>query len=242
MMIYVAAVLAGIVGAVVGWFVTGVIAVWIAGLYGMSDFEGQRGMFAFLGVGPIGGLTAMVVSVWLVLYLGRGRAPVGATLVRVAIVLIAIGALVAAVIGIRLLSLDTYANSLPPTLEFEVRIPAGMVAPARSDVSVELHTDKNVDPGVLFDDWVEDDNGSRVIHGSLPLSFKTSGRLLVVTFPNQATRLFRLALPRDPASTDTPSAWQRPDHVDPHDGGQPRAAPTDDPVEVRYRIRRTDDQ
>jgi MFS family permease len=239
-MIYAVAVLVGIVSAVVGWFVTGVIAVWIAGLYGMSDFEGQRGMFAFLGVGPIGGLLAMVLSAWLVLYLGRDRAPVGATLVRVAIVLVAIAAVVGAVIGIRLMTLDTYTNSLPPTLEFEVRVPATMATPPRSDVEVELHTDKNVDPGVLVDDWVEDANGSRVIHGSLSLSFKTSGRLLVVTLPNQPTRLFRLRLSRDPASTDTPSAWQRPDHIDPRDGAQPRAAPADDPVELRYRIRRTD--
>jgi hypothetical protein len=65
-MFYVLAIVAGIVGAVVGWFITSVVALWLAGLCGMSDFEGGRAMFAFFAVGPPGGLIAMVASAWLV--------------------------------------------------------------------------------------------------------------------------------------------------------------------------------
>jgi len=83
-MIYV---LAAIVAAVVGWFVTGAVALWIAGLCGMSDFEGGRGMFAFLAVGPVGGLIAMIVSAWLVLRFGRAAVPLGRTFVHLALVL-----------------------------------------------------------------------------------------------------------------------------------------------------------
>ena len=71
-MIYLLAFLAGIVAAVVGWFVTGAVAVVVAGWYGMSDFEGGRGMFAFLGVGPIGGLICMLAAIRIVLRVGQG--------------------------------------------------------------------------------------------------------------------------------------------------------------------------
>jgi hypothetical protein len=37
---------AGLVAAIAGWFVTGLVTPWIAGLAGMSDFEGARAMFA----------------------------------------------------------------------------------------------------------------------------------------------------------------------------------------------------
>ena len=136
-MIYVLAVIAGIVGAVVGWFVTGALTAWIAGLSGMSDFEGARGMFAFLGMGPIGGLVAMILSAWLVLRIGKGRAPLGHTLARLAVVLGAIALVVGTGIVVRLRTLDTYADTAPPALEFEIRMPAAMPAPdhvhARAD-------------------------------------------------------------------------------------------------------------
>src|SRR6185503_17329765 len=106
--IYLLAAGAGIVAAVVGWFVSGAVAVWMAGLFGVSDFEGARGMFGFLAVGPIGGLAGMIGAVWLVLRRGRGPAPIGAMLGRVGLVLAGIVALVDAAIGVRFLTLDTY--------------------------------------------------------------------------------------------------------------------------------------
>src|SRR5262249_31116297 len=139
---YLGAVVAGMVGAAAGWFVTGALAAWIAGLYGISDFEGERGMFAFLFVGPIGGPVCLILAVWAVLRIGKGRAPLGATLGRVVLVVASIAAIVGAGIGLRLLTLDTYSNEAPPTLEFELRVPASMRLPDREAVRVELHTDR----------------------------------------------------------------------------------------------------
>jgi hypothetical protein len=236
--IYLAAVLAGIVAAVVGWFVTGAVTVWIAGLYGMSDFEGGRGMFAFLGIGPIGGLVSMIVAIWLVLRAGKGRVRLGPMLARVGLVLGAIAAVVAGGIGIRFLTLSTYTNELPPDLEFEIRLPASMAAPERADVRIELHTDRNVAESLLTDPWLRVEDDHRLIGGIVPLAMKTSGRLLVVWLPGEPTRLFRLQLSRDPASTTTLGEWHHADHLDRPGSGGPVAAPKDDPVELRYRVRR----
>jgi hypothetical protein len=81
--IWVLAVLPGIVAAAAGWFVTAMVAGWLAGLAGMSDFEGARGMFAAFVAGPLGGLAAMLVAIWLVLRVGCGRAAPGPMLRRI---------------------------------------------------------------------------------------------------------------------------------------------------------------
>ena len=239
-MIYLGAVLAGIVGAVVGWFVTGVIAGWIAGLCGMSDFEGGRGMFAFLGVGPIGGLISMIASVWIVLRGGVGPLPSGGVLLRLIGVLAAIAALVGAGIWLRLATLDTYTNTLPPQLEFELRVPAALAAP-RGEVEIELDTDKNVSPALIGDDW-RADGADRVMTGIVSLDFKTTQRLLVVALPGQAKRLFRLQLGRDPEATPALGEWQPPDFI--HTEGEEKARRVEgaDPFAIRYRVRVAGDE
>jgi hypothetical protein len=241
-MTWVLAVLAGIVGAVVGWFVTGAAAALIAGWFGMSDFEGGRGMFAFLGVGPIGGLLGMVVSIWAVLRRRSATASLGRSAARIGVVVGAIAALVGAGIWLRLATMDTYSGEAPPMLEFEIRVPVAMALPERSAVEVELHTDKNVGQSWFADPWLRAEGGHQVIAGGVPLDFKTSSRLLVVSLRGQPTRLFRLELSRDPASTAALGSWVRPDHVDHPDQAQPVAAPPDDPVGLRYRVRRAGEE
>jgi hypothetical protein len=206
----------------------------------MSDFEGARGMFAFFAVGPIGGLVAMVVAVWFVLRSGRAGAPVGPTRVRVGGVLAAIAGVVAAGIAIGVGMSDTYTNELPPTLEFEVRAPAAMVPERREDVRVALNTDKNSMDALLSD--VRTEGGERVIVGSVELSFKTRSRLLVVHLPDQPVRLFSLSLGRDPSSTPALGAWEHAKWIDRQaEDAQPEAAPTDDPVMLRWRVRHAGD-
>lgn len=239
-MTYLLAALAGVAAAVVGYLISAGLGAWIAGLCGMSDFEGGRGMFAAFVVGPIGGVASMVAAVWWALRRGRGAAPLGASLGRVALVLTAIAVAVGTAIAIRLATLDTYTNEAPPTLEFQVRVPGGMPVPDPSTLRIELHTAKNVGAALLDDRWIPVENDRNQLSGSVPLAIKTSSRLLVVPLPDQPTRLFRLALARDPASSAL-GAWQRPDHVDVPGEPQPRPAPADDPVELRYRVRRAGD-
>jgi hypothetical protein len=237
-MTYLMAFAAGIVAAVAGWFVTGALTAYVAGLFGMSDFEGGRGMFAFLAVGPIGGLIAMVGSVWLVLRRGGGSTPMGQTLARLAAVLGAIALVAGAAIWVRLATLDVYTDSLPPVLEFEIRVAGSERRPDAAAPRVELHTDRNVGEGLLSKGWAVGEDGGMTISGRVDLAFKTYSRLLVVSMPGEPARLFHLRLSRDPRSTVDLGAWRRPDHIHVAGEEQPRAAPADDPVEVRYRVRR----
>jgi hypothetical protein len=239
-MIYLGAVLAGIVGAVAGWFLSGILALWIAGLCGMSDFEGGRGMFAFLGVGPIGGLVGMIAAAWAVLRQRFGPLPGHGVLLRVGGVVAGIAALFGAGIWLRLAMLDTYTDRLPPQLEIEVRV-ATAIAPPRQAVAVELDTDKNVADALLGDAW-HDDGASKVLPATVSLDFKTTSRLLVVSLPGEPKRLFHLQLRRDPGATAAFSDWQPPDFIDQPGASQPQRASGADAVAVRYRVRVAGDE
>src|SRR4029450_13736090 len=119
------------------------ITAWIAGLFGMSDFEGGRGMFAFLGVGPIGGLVCMIIAAWLVVRAGHGALRLAPALGRMVAVLVAIALIVAAGIWLRLATIDTYTNTLPPELEFEIRVPASLAGSDPAGLRVGLHRGRN---------------------------------------------------------------------------------------------------
>ncbi len=237
-MIWLLAILLGIVAAAVGWAITAVLAAWLAGLAGMTDFEGARGMFAVFGAGPIGGLVAMVAAIWLVLRIGRGRATVGSTLARIGMVLAGIAAVIGGGMAVWVWSIDTYSNELPPQLEFELRLPQSMAVANRDDVDVELHTDRNTADAIFRDPWQRTEGDDQIIEALVELAFKTTGRLLVVKLPNQPTRLFRLRLSRNPDSTNAMSDWQSADHIDDPTKDQPEPAPQNDPVMLRYRVTR----
>jgi hypothetical protein len=216
------------------------LALWLAGLGGMSDFEGGRGMFAFLGVGPLGGIVAMIVTIWVVLRVGRGKAAFGPMIGRVAMVLAGIAAVVVGGIALWTWSIDTYSNELPPRLEFELRIPTAMAPKDRSEIDVELNTDKNGADALLTD--MQPDGDVQVAAGTVELAFKTNSRLLVVKIPNQPTRLYTLRLGRSPDSTRHMTDWARPDFI--HDTTKdesPQKAPADDQVLLRHKVTRAGD-
>ncbi len=233
---------AGIAAAVLGWLVTGAAAAWIAGVVGMRVFEGARGMFAFLGVGPIGGLVCMVAAVWLVLRGRHGAAPLGATLGRVTLVLAGIAGVAAAGVVLRLQTIDTYTDALPPQLVFEVRLPARMAVADRATIDVELHTDRNTADAVFLDPWSRLEDDGQVIAGVLELAMKTSSRVVVVSLPDGSERLFRLPLSRDPRSTPALGEWRRADHLARKGEADVVAAPKDDPVALRWRVRRAGEE
>jgi hypothetical protein len=237
-MIYLKAGVAGVLAAVMGYGITAVLTVWIAGLYGVSDFEGARGMLAFLGIGPIGGFVSMIVAIWVVLRRRDGRAGFGRTLAGVGVVLLGIAGVVAAGVWVRLATVDVYTDERPPQLEFEVRLPNPMAVPDRAAIRVALNTDRNVADAVFFDPWSRTEGEHQVIAGVVELAFKTSSRLLVVSLPDRTDRLYRLPLSRDPRSTSGLGDWHRPDHIATQGEPEVRRAARDYPVELRFRIRR----
>ena len=59
--------LAGIAGAAIGWIAAAALTIFLGGYFGISDFEGGRGMLAVWGTGPIGGLVGLIAGIVLVL-------------------------------------------------------------------------------------------------------------------------------------------------------------------------------
>jgi hypothetical protein len=62
------AAIGGLIGAILLWLATGVVADFLLGLSGMSAREGGRAMVAFFAIGPFGGLLGLGIGVWLVLH------------------------------------------------------------------------------------------------------------------------------------------------------------------------------
>ncbi|MDR3497423.1 MAG: hypothetical protein P4L82_22750 [Ancalomicrobiaceae bacterium] len=67
------AVFVGLLGLVAGYCLTGLVAYWIAGRFGMSDFEGGRGMFAGFVAAPIGAIVCLIGGAVVGWHIGRRR-------------------------------------------------------------------------------------------------------------------------------------------------------------------------
>ncbi len=233
-MVYLLAMLAGAAGAVIGWLIGGSIAVVVAGQFGLSDFEGARGYFAYLFVGPIVGVVGLVAGIWLVLRYRGGFTGFSAVAGRGLLVIAAIGAIVAAGIWYRLATLDHF-RELPPTAEFEIRLPAGKPSPDRLAVKIELHTDKNTNDALLYDEWLRVDAGRPVLRGLVPLYFRTAQRILVLKLAGEPDRLFTLKLAASPRYSDDYGAWQKLDFVAAANE-QPQRPGAGEDFELRLRV------
>jgi hypothetical protein len=234
-MTYVLAVLAGLVGAVAGYAVSGSATAVIANMMGVSSFEGAVGFLAFFAIGPIGGLIGLIAGIWIVLRRRGFRA--GALAGRGVLVIVATGVLAAGVVAVMYFQRAIISpNSLPPQLMFEVRLPPGAAAPRQSDVSIELNTDKNAMPAFLARNWIRTEDGRTIISGGVELYYRTSKRILVVKLANRPARLFTLKIAASPAYSDDFGKWQRVDLIDESSASQPRRADAGDRHEIRYYV------
>jgi hypothetical protein len=232
------AVIGGIIGLLVGYFAAAFLSSIVMGWFGVSDFEGGRGMAAAFAFGPLGGLLGLVGGIWL--GLRRGTQPVGKALGRAVIALLAIVALAAA-------GLAAYYYAIPhrleydqagASLEFELRVPAGFVLPEDPyKIEVTLDTDLNQQPAIWLDPALRQEDDRQILSGTVELYYRTSSRLLVFRFPDGRDRIFRLALAAKPDPEDGWSDWHAVDFVGLP--GQPQTAKPgpEDPLELRHRMR-----
>lgn len=55
-------ILGGLVGTIVGWVAAAAATLLLGGFFGLTEFEGQRSMTAFFGIGPVGGVAGLIAG------------------------------------------------------------------------------------------------------------------------------------------------------------------------------------
>lgn len=238
--------LGGLLGLVIGAVGTAVISVEVMGWFGVSDFEGGRGMAAAFFWGPIGGLAGLGLGIWLGLRLGRRRAvdgqprPPSHALRNAAIAVGGIIALGAAILAIQYYSVPHRLeyDDAGASLAFELRVPAAQAALLDRDaIEISLDTDLNQQPGLWFDDATRIDGAWAVLAGEVELYYRTSSRLLVFRFPGGRDLIFKPALPAKPDPLLGWSGWRKVDFVGLPGQTQTQPPGPGEPFELRYRVR-----
>ena len=240
-MIYLYSIIAGAVGALIGWALGSLGGLALVNAFGstlgLSNAGTSSGTLAFFGIGPLGAVLGLALAIGLTLrFRGGYRKP--RDLMRHGLAVAAlIGAIIAGAIN---LNIGTASHlgfaSTKPAVEFEIRLPQQVIAQAaRSEVQVELHTDKNQTLATLNDKWRTADDGRPVLTGQVALNFETRNRLVVLSLPGQPQRLFRRRLEANPSASDAFSPWHQVDFIDKPGTTPERAAPTEG-FAIRYRV------
>jgi len=233
------AMLWGVVGAAIGYFVAALGSDVVMGWQGVSNFEGGRGMAAGLFFGPLGGLFGLGLGIWFGLRRGGRRPDFGKSVGQGALAVLGLVALVAGGVFLywesgehRLTYDDAGAN-----LDFEIRTPASFPWPSDKDaIDLELDAGSSRMSPTLPDEWLHRDADWAVLSGTIELYLRVSQRLLVMRMPDHRDRIFRLRLPAKPDPGAGWSDWYKVDFIGLPN--QPQTVPPgpEDPFEIRYKI------
>lgn len=233
-MTYLLALIAGIAGAVAGYFLGATLGFGVAGALGVSDFEGGRGMLAAFVLGPAGGLAGLILSAWLVIRYRGGHRSFGAVIKRLGLVALGIAVIAAAALGYMYMTQPILNPSgRTPQLAFEIRLPPGTPLNVKRDV--QLNTEKNIMPG-SFAAETRVDADRPVITGVVDVYFRSRWRLLVLKAEGEPERVFSLKLAASPGHMKEFSAWQHVDFVGDPGPQPPRKATPADAFDIRYRL------
>lgn len=236
MMTILVAMVLGLIGGAISFFLGAAAASVFAGATHMSNMEGARGYFA-VAIGLVTGIVGMIVTMVLTVR-WRGAASLTAGLGITFASLCGLVLVAAAGVGIYWFSTPhpIHRNGPPVYLKFEIAPPPGGVAPDLSTWEVELDTDQNVASGLWDRDAHSERIGRPVVAGRVELYFRTKQRLLVMKMPDKEARIFRLRLPADPTAAKFRqwSEWRKADFADSPNQNGP--APKDQDYQVRYLI------
>jgi hypothetical protein len=233
-MTYLVAIIAGLIGAAVGW---------IAGVFA-DPFVAPWLTFANIPfVGPIVGIVdareicagiGLIVATLLAIRFYGGYRTGPGIFARSLLAVIVSSALIVGVLEAGGALLDTLGlNPLAPVVEFEIRFPPGSNVPTtRDEILVELHTDRNQIIATV--NGIERAGDRPLLRGSAPLVFRTAQRTIVMSLSGEPIRVFRLRLPARPSPTAEFSPWQQVDFLE----EAQRARRTDVTADyaIRYRV------
>ena len=234
-MIYLIALLAGLLMAAIGAVLGLAFGGALAGVFGISSFEGAAGYFA-VSIAILAGLIGLVAGIVLALWIKGGISGFFALGARTAIVVVVIAALATGGVLIRLATIEHFSGG-HPTMEFEIRLPAGMAAPERGKVDFEMQAGSQRSGGLFKDEWMRREDNRVVLAGLAPLYTRTSSRILVVTLPGQPKLLFQIGLSATPTPSNDYGAWQRVSFLDSMKAdSQPRRPNASETFEIRFKV------
>lgn len=171
-------------------------------------------------------------------YTTKGMKTLRGVAMRGVSVVLMIGALAAGAFGLRtaaLTHLGVIARA--PAVEFEIRLPPAVAgANLKRDAQVELLTDLNQTLAQLDGDLRATEDGRAVLRGHVPLKFRTSERMVVLSLPGQAQRAFKLRLPPNPSPSDEFGPWHMVDRVVSGARTETARGIPDDTFAIRYRV------
>lgn len=148
------------------------------------------------------------------------------------------GALVTGGYGLRAAAMSHFGMiAKAPAVEFEIRLPkAASTADLRREAQVELLTDQNQTLARIDDGLRATEDGRAVLRGSVPLKFRTSDRMVVLSLPGQEQRAFKLRLPANPSPSDEFGPWHMVDRVVSNARTETARGTPDDAFAIRYRV------
>src|SRR5215208_8064089 len=175
--------------------------------------EFDRFLTGLVIVGPALGAVCMLAAIWLSLR-ASGRCRTCREMLRgsaaaLAIVL-GLGGTAWAANAVRMELYKAKYNLSYTHVAFELRLPAGTRVPAeKGDIRMTLSTPVLDSPAIFgarwaSEEWLRRDGDRPVIMGLAPLRAKTSDRRVVLQWPGEPERVFRIDLP-----AASPFGWQR---------------------------------
>lgn len=124
-----------------------------------------------------------------------------------------------------------------PAVEFEIRLPQTVAKDdLKQDAQVELLTDLNQTLAQLDGNLRATEDGRAVLRGHVPLKFRTTERMVVLSLPGQAQRVFKLRLPPSPSPSDEFGPWHMTDRIMPAGRTETARGAPDDSFAIRYRV------
>lgn len=206
-MAFLIAIVAGLLGAAVGWAVGGSLEPLIAQYRVLlPDFEFLRRAFDAINPSAIGAGAGLLLGTGLTLRFYGGHRTFRALVWRSAAVIAAVVVFGGATLRVGAVVVDQFGmNAGAPAVAFEIRLPNGATL-ARHDVQIELQTDKN--QTIATDIDVTRDADGPMLRGTVPILFRTADRMIVLSLPGEPVRLFKLRLSDNPARQGEFGPWQ----------------------------------
>lgn len=234
-MAYPLAIVAGFSGAALGWIAAGFAAAALMPLLAAQPAVNPL-PDSFHLLNQAGAMAGFLLAVGIALRLS-GRARSMREGARSSLVIAAALAVIfAAGSNLRLSAMDHLGLSAAArSIEFEIRLPPVIAAgSSKREAQVELHTDVHQAIARLRGgEWSDD--GRAILKGSVPIEFRTTRRVLVLSMPGQPQRQFKIRLAADPGRSAEYSPWHLVDFVAGASGERERPS-IGDKFAIRYRV------